>query len=144
MNSIIKSRVVSFSLIVPYLGIDNIDKFSVSQLSRCLSLYDACFSSYLRTLYEETFLREVRLLAPENMDEFHWCEEKILNRDLRSLESVFRKIRFWDNLDKWQSFAINFYSDELFVKIIFPQGGFLRRVPSLNYPSWDLKPPNIK
>ena len=143
MNSIIKFRIVSFSLIIPYLGIDNIDEFSVPQLSRCLSIYDACLSSEERKIYENTFLKEVRLLAPENTEELYWCEQKIINKDLRALESVFSKIGFENDKDKWQSFSFNFYSDDLFVKIIFPQGGFVPGFPSPNYPIWNLKPPNI-
>lgn len=143
MNFIIKSRIVSFSLIIPYLGIENIDEFSGPQLSRCLSIYDSCLSCEERKIYENTFLKEVRLLAPVNTDAFYWCEQKIINKDLRALESVFSEICFENDKDMWQSFAFNFYSDDLFVKIIFPQGGFVPGIPSLNYPLWNFKPPNI-
>ena len=53
-------------------------------------------------------------------------------------------IGFENDKDKWQSFSFNFYSDDLFVKIIFPQGGFVPGFPSPNYPIWNLKPPNIQ
>lgn len=144
MHKLLVNERIAFSIIIPSLGLYDIHDFNDEQIRRTLFLYENYIKKSYRIVIEATFLKEVRFMIsqdglPQHLKDTEWCYEKLKNLDIPSLEVALIATGFQDS-EIYRQFAAAFFADPLFIKMVFPQGGFMKGEESLDYPNWD-KPP---